>query len=283
MEALSRSRLRPSPVRVTSLADRWSYGGDVRQPRPVLLTAVTALPYPHLERATAGLRASLRHQLLATSRHAFPAWETLTVDGPVQVTDVRGRVWFEYRASLDGRGTDFVPLTLRPGHRDGPRFIPRSSGPRQPPQFPIQALRRASTEHPQRKRLVHQALGQQHTFPGRTSDPVLMCGGADQGVHRVVRVVREDFQVCDPGRPEQSPQASSYQPATPGRQVGQCREDRRHHLGIHRLGPARLALPDALSCPQDEFLTHRADGSAHRLGRLRHGRRGPFGAPRSRR
>jgi hypothetical protein len=106
MEALSRSRLRPSPVRVTSLADRWSYGGDVRQPRPVLLTAVTALPYTHLERATAGLRASLRHQLLATSRHAFPAWETLTVDGPVQVTDVRGRVWFEYRASLDGRGTD---------------------------------------------------------------------------------------------------------------------------------------------------------------------------------
>jgi hypothetical protein len=31
----------------------------------VTYTATTAVPYPHLERATAGLRAALRHQLLA--------------------------------------------------------------------------------------------------------------------------------------------------------------------------------------------------------------------------
>jgi hypothetical protein len=64
---------------------------------PVSYEATTALPYPHLERATAGLRAELRHQLPAGS---LPDWSTLQLDGPTEVPDGRGRPWFEYRATL---------------------------------------------------------------------------------------------------------------------------------------------------------------------------------------
>jgi hypothetical protein len=64
-------------------------------------TATAALPYEHLERATAGLRAELR-QVLAADVHAVPQWETLTVTGPQEFTDLRGRVWYEYRATMDG-------------------------------------------------------------------------------------------------------------------------------------------------------------------------------------
>lgn len=64
-----------------------------------MFTATTALPYPHLERATAGLRAALRHQMLGAGVQV-PAWDSLEITGPVETTDGRGRLWFEYRATL---------------------------------------------------------------------------------------------------------------------------------------------------------------------------------------
>jgi hypothetical protein len=67
----------------------------------VTFTATTALPYEHLERATAGLRAERRRQLLHVDVHRTPVWETLMVTGPHMFTDLRGRVWFEYRATVE--------------------------------------------------------------------------------------------------------------------------------------------------------------------------------------
>src|SRR4051794_4828007 len=43
----------------------------------VTFTATTALPYPHLERATAGLRGELRQQLLQVGVTAAPDWTAL--------------------------------------------------------------------------------------------------------------------------------------------------------------------------------------------------------------
>ncbi len=54
-------------------------------------TAVTALPYEHLERATAGLRAQIRDQLLADGITEPPDWRHLTVTGPVVARDYYGR------------------------------------------------------------------------------------------------------------------------------------------------------------------------------------------------
>jgi hypothetical protein len=69
-----------------------------------MFTATTALPYEHLERATAALRAGLRHQLLAADVHRMPLWDTFEVTGPTLTTDGRGRTWFEYRATVESRG-----------------------------------------------------------------------------------------------------------------------------------------------------------------------------------
>lgn len=63
-------------------------------------TATTALPYAHLERATAGLRGALRQQLLASGVLAAPDWSALTVTGPQEFADERGQVWFGYWATL---------------------------------------------------------------------------------------------------------------------------------------------------------------------------------------
>jgi hypothetical protein len=60
------------------------------------LVATTALPYPHRDRSTAGLRAELRHR----AGDGRPDWATFEVTGPVEVPDARGRVWFEYRATV---------------------------------------------------------------------------------------------------------------------------------------------------------------------------------------
>lgn len=66
--------------------------------------ASAMLPYEHLERATHGLRAQLRLQLLHADVHQMPAWETFEVTGPKHVTDARGQTWFEYRATIESRG-----------------------------------------------------------------------------------------------------------------------------------------------------------------------------------
>jgi len=67
-------------------------------------SASTALPYQHLDRATAGLRAELRHKLVHADVHEMPMWDTFEVTGPPEFTDLRGRVWFEYRATVQARG-----------------------------------------------------------------------------------------------------------------------------------------------------------------------------------
>ena len=91
-------------------------------------TAITALPYEHLERATAGLRAELRQKLLHADVHQMPMWETFTVTGPREFTDPRGRRWFEYRATMRSRGPfDSATKVSPPGHvADGVRVRPRS-------------------------------------------------------------------------------------------------------------------------------------------------------------
>lgn len=67
----------------------------------VTFTATTALPYPHLERATAGLRGELRLQLLAAGVTDAPDWSTLAVEGPQEFLDGRGLTWFGYWASVE--------------------------------------------------------------------------------------------------------------------------------------------------------------------------------------
>jgi hypothetical protein len=52
---------------------------------PVTFMATTALPYEHLDRATAGLRAEWRRQLLALDVHEMPLWATFAVTGPRRV------------------------------------------------------------------------------------------------------------------------------------------------------------------------------------------------------
>ncbi|GAB3309628.1 hypothetical protein GCM10027451_19600 [Geodermatophilus aquaeductus] len=67
-----------------------------------LHSASSALPFEHLMRATAGLRAQLRQEVLAAEGPAvLPAWSTLQVTGPHPVADGRGRAWFGYRATID--------------------------------------------------------------------------------------------------------------------------------------------------------------------------------------
>jgi hypothetical protein len=59
--------------------------------------AQTALPYPHRDRATGGLRAQLRYLLPAA---VTANWTTFSVTGPIETTDFRGHTWYEYRAEL---------------------------------------------------------------------------------------------------------------------------------------------------------------------------------------
>ena len=67
-----------------------------------LSTASTALPFEHLERATAGLRAQLRQEVLAAEGLAvLPVWSTMAVIGPHPEVDSRGTAWLGYRATID--------------------------------------------------------------------------------------------------------------------------------------------------------------------------------------
>jgi hypothetical protein len=80
-----------------------------------MFSATAALPYEHLERATAGLRAELRRQVLAADVNAMPRWGTPCVTGPHKFTDLRGRSWYEYRASVEGRRpADPIPTGTPP-------------------------------------------------------------------------------------------------------------------------------------------------------------------------
>ena len=72
-------------------------------PRAVKFTATAALRYEHLDWATGGLRAELRRQLLAAGVDEIPVWDTFVVTGPLVFEDLRGRAWYEYRASVEAR------------------------------------------------------------------------------------------------------------------------------------------------------------------------------------
>lgn len=67
-------------------------------------SAATALPFEHRERATFGLRAELRRQLLAADVRVTPRWETFAVCGPHKFKDLRDHTWYEYRGSVESRG-----------------------------------------------------------------------------------------------------------------------------------------------------------------------------------
>lgn len=77
-------------------------------------SASTALPYEHLDRATAGLRAELRQRLLHAGVHEMPMWETFAVAGPREFTDLRGRTWYEYRATVESRRPFDRTVTVSP-------------------------------------------------------------------------------------------------------------------------------------------------------------------------
>ena len=84
---------------MTEPCPRWSRSAALTVVHTV--SATTSLPFEHVERATAGLRAKLRWKLLDLG--AAPDWSTLDVSGPVTTLDGMGRPWFEYRASVLGR------------------------------------------------------------------------------------------------------------------------------------------------------------------------------------
>jgi hypothetical protein len=80
-------------------------------------SASAALPYEHVERATAGLRAELRRQVLTADVLATPRWDTFTVTGPREFTDLRGRAWYENRATVEGRRPSSSTTTGTPPGR----------------------------------------------------------------------------------------------------------------------------------------------------------------------
>ncbi len=68
--------------------------------RTVAYQASTSLPYDNLGRATAGLRAALRHRVLDAGDPGLPDWSTLAVTGPEIITDELGRPWFTWTATV---------------------------------------------------------------------------------------------------------------------------------------------------------------------------------------
>ena len=63
-------------------------------------TATSALPYPHPERAKAGLCAQLQLQL---GTGELPDWAKLRSPGPRRSPMPRGRVWWKYQAEVNTR------------------------------------------------------------------------------------------------------------------------------------------------------------------------------------
>jgi hypothetical protein len=59
------------------------------------------LPAAH-ERATAGLRGALR-LAIAEATSELPDWDTLVVEGPIEVPRAGGRAWYRYTARVSTR------------------------------------------------------------------------------------------------------------------------------------------------------------------------------------
>jgi hypothetical protein len=69
--------------------------------------AAAAYPYPHRERATAGLRGQLR--LLTGGDGFLPDWSTLVVEGPSEAAGLHGRIWFEWTATVEAISSGASP------------------------------------------------------------------------------------------------------------------------------------------------------------------------------
>src|SRR5215213_676995 len=67
--------------------------------------ATTALPYDHLQRATASPRAELREKV-AAAQAGEPDWATLAVDGPWETTAAHRRKPYKRRATVWSRRLD---------------------------------------------------------------------------------------------------------------------------------------------------------------------------------
>ena len=53
----------------------------------------------------------------------MPRWETFAVTGPIEFTDLRGRSWYEYRATVESRTPFDRTTTAEP-----PGYVPTESG-----------------------------------------------------------------------------------------------------------------------------------------------------------
>jgi hypothetical protein len=101
---------------------RWSWSATLTVVHTV--SATTSLPYEHVERATAGLRAKLRYKLLDLG--TAPDWSTLKVSGPVTTIDGMGRPWFEYRVRAEPRRVRPRPPRVAAAfHSDTPLAVGR--------------------------------------------------------------------------------------------------------------------------------------------------------------
>ncbi len=66
-------------------------------------STTTAMPYEHLERASAGLCAELRQCLLHADVDESPSWNTVSVTVPPMFSALRGRTWYQYPATGESR------------------------------------------------------------------------------------------------------------------------------------------------------------------------------------
>jgi hypothetical protein len=86
-------------------------------------SAVAALPYEHLDRATAGLRAELRRQILAADVHAMPQRETFDATDRLSSPTCAGRTLYEDRATVENLWPFDVATAA-----SGPSHVPTESG-----------------------------------------------------------------------------------------------------------------------------------------------------------
>lgn len=63
--------------------------------------ATASYPYIDSAEAVAALRSELR--VAAARDGATPDWSTIRVTGPTEVVGARGRVWYEWAATVDLR------------------------------------------------------------------------------------------------------------------------------------------------------------------------------------
>ncbi len=68
----------------------------------MIYRAAAAYPYQNAEQASADLRGQLR--VIAIAGGGIPDWSSLVVAGPVDLTGLYGRRWFEWAATISADG-----------------------------------------------------------------------------------------------------------------------------------------------------------------------------------